>query len=161
MTVERPSDAKLLLKSGLCNENSAVSPDGHWIAYQSIVTGRPEIYVERYPELGNRQQISTGGGRIPLWSRNGRDLFFRSLDSRQILAVSVQSGTTLVAGRPHMLFDFAMLPLAGSARPYDVAPDGHFLIIRSAEQETGGSPPSNLILVLNWFEELKRLVPTN
>ena len=122
MTVERPSDAKLLVKGAPCNENSALSPDGRWIAYQSIVTGRPEIYVERYPELGNRQQISTGGGRIPLWSRNGRELFFRSLDSRQILAVSVQSGTTLVAGRPHMLFEFAMLPLAGSARPYRRCP---------------------------------------
>jgi eukaryotic-like serine/threonine-protein kinase len=155
-TIERPSDAKLLVKG----ENSAVSPDGRWIAYQSYRAGNSsEIYVERYPELGNRQQISTGGGRIPLWSRNGRELFFRSLDSRQILAVPVQSGTTLVAGRPQMLFEFAMFPLAGSARPYDLAPDGRFLIIRSAQAETGDGPPSNLILVLNWFEELKRLVP--
>jgi eukaryotic-like serine/threonine-protein kinase len=124
-----------------------------------IANGRSEIYVERYPELGNRQHISTNGGRIPLWSRNGRELFFRSLDSRQILAVPVQSGTTLVAGRPQMLFEFPMLAIGGSARPYDIAPDGRFLIIRSVQAETGGGPPSNLILVLNWLEELKRLVP--
>ena len=83
------------------------------MAYQSNVSGRTEIYVERYPELGNRQQISTGGGRLPLWSRDGRELFFSSLDGRQMFAVPVQSGTTLVAGRPQVLFEFAMLALGG------------------------------------------------
>ena len=100
------------------------------MAYESTVSGRDEIYVERYPELGNRQQISTGGGHLPLWSRDGRELFFSSLDSRQMLAVPVQSGTTLVAGRPQVLFEFAMLRLEAVARPYDIAPDGRFLIIR-------------------------------
>ena len=58
-----------------------------------------QIAIERYPELGNRQQISTGGGTRPFWSRDGGELFFGSLDSRQMLAVAVQSGATLVAGR--------------------------------------------------------------
>ena len=131
------------------------------MAYHSNVSGRTEIYVERYPELGNRQQISTGGGRLPLWSRDGRELFFSSLDGRQMFAVPVQSGTTLVAGRPQVLFEFAMLAHAGGNRPYDIAPDGRFLIIRSGQAEAGGGTASNLILVQNWFEELKRLVPTN
>ncbi len=124
------------------------------------MSGRYEIYVERYPELGNRQQISTGGGRLPLWSRDGRELFFSSLDSRQMLAVPVQSGTTLVAGRPQVLFEFAMLALAAGTRPYDIAPDGRFLIIRSGQAEAAGGTASNLIVVQNWTEELKRLVPT-
>jgi serine/threonine-protein kinase len=161
ITIERPSDAKLLVKGPSCNENSAVSPDGRWMAYESTVTGRAEIYVERYPELGNRQQISTGGGHIPLWSRNGRELFFRSLDSRQILAVPVQSGTTLVAGRPQLLFEFAMLAIALSARPYDIAPDGRFFIIRSGPTEAGVGTAPQIVVVQNWFEELKRLVPVN
>ena len=97
------------------------------MAYESNLSGRFEIYVERYPELGNRQQISTGGGRLPLWSRDGRELFFGSLDSRQMLAVPVQSGTTLVAGRPQVLFEFAMLaPFRVSAvrhRPRRTVPD--------------------------------------
>ena len=84
------------------------------MAYHSNVSGRAEIYVERYPELGNRQQISTGGGRLPLWSRDGRELFFSSLDGRQMFAVPVQSGTTLVAGRPQVLFEFAMLAPVGA-----------------------------------------------
>ena len=78
-----------------------------------------------------------------------------------MLAVPVQSGTTLVAGRPQVLFEFAMLRRGGGARPYDIAPDGRFLIIRSGQADAGGGTASNLILVLNWFEELKRLVPVN
>ena len=127
------------------------------MAYESNVSGRQEIYVERYPALGNRQQISTSGGRYPLWSRDGRELFF-TLDGRQIFTVPVQSGTTLVAGRPQVLFEFAM---AAPGVPYDIAPDGRFFIIRSAEADADGGTAPNLIVVQHWFEELKRLVPVN
>jgi hypothetical protein len=78
-----------------------------------------------------------------------------------MFAVDVQAGTKLVAGRPHLLFEFPMLPILGSQRPYDIAPDGRFLIIRSSQPEAAAAPPPNLILVQNWFEELKRLVPVN
>jgi eukaryotic-like serine/threonine-protein kinase len=156
IAIERPSDAKVLVKS---DSPSPVSPDGRWMAYHSNVSGRTEIYVERYPELGSRQQISTAGGQRPLWSRDGRELFFVSPDGRQVFASAVQSGTTLAAGTPQMLFETAMFVTAGG-RPYDIAPDGRFVIIRSGQAAAGGGTASNLILVLNWFEELKRLVPT-
>jgi serine/threonine-protein kinase len=130
------------------------------MAYTSNVSGRSEIYVERYPELGNRQQISTGGGQRPLWSRNGRELFFSSPDSRQMLVVPVQSRTTLVAGRPQVLFDVQMFVGPGG-RPYDIAPDGRFLIIRSDQAEAVSGPAPQIVVVQNWFQELKRLVPVN
>ena len=161
MAIERPSDVTVLLKNDFCNDRPAVSPDGRWMAYESNVSGRYEIYVERYPELGSRQQISTAGGQLPVWSRNGRELFFSGPDSRQMLAVPVQSGTTLVAGRPQVLFEFAMLPVAAGNRPWDLAPDGRFVIIGSGQVDAGDSAPANLILVQHWFEELKRLVPSN
>jgi serine/threonine-protein kinase len=129
------------------------------MAYTSSVSGRSEIYVERYPQLGSREQISTSGGLRPLWSRDGRALFFSSPDSRQMLTVTVQPGKTIVAGRPQVLFEFAMFVTAGG-RPYDIAPDGRFFIIRSDEAESGAGTASNMIVVQNWFEELKRLVPT-
>ena len=88
---------------------------------------------------------------------DGRELFFSTPDHRQILAVPMQSGTTLVAGRPQVLFKFAMVDIL-SGRPYDVAPDGRFLIIPSGQTEAGGGTASNLIVVQNWFEELKRPV---
>jgi serine/threonine-protein kinase len=157
---ERPTDVTVLVKSEFCNDFAAVSPDGHWMAYESNVSGQYEIYVERYPELGSRQQISTGGSRRPLWSRDGRELFFGSPDGRQMFAVPVQSGTTLVAGRPKMLFEIAMLAPTTSIRPFDVTPDGRFIVIRPAQEETSSTAPS-LVLVQNWFEELRRLVSGN
>ena len=107
VAIERPSEAKLLVKT---DSPSSVSPNGRWIAYHSHsdASGQTEIYVERYPELGNQQQISRGGGRLPIWSLTGRELFFSSLDTRQILVVQVQSGTTLVAGPPKVLFEIPM-----------------------------------------------------
>ena len=77
-----------------------------------------------------------------------------------MLAVPVQSETTFGAGRPKVLFEFAMLPNGGANRPYDITPDGGLLIIRSDPAQDGDGAPSNLILVQNWTEELKRLVPT-
>jgi hypothetical protein len=76
-----------------------------------------------------------------------------------MLAVPVQSGTTLATGRPQVLFEFPMVASL-SFRPYDIAPDGRFLIIRSEQPEAGGGTAPNLIVVQNWSEELKRLVPT-
>ena len=160
MSVDRPSDAKLLLKGEFCNVGAVVSPNGHWMAYSSRVSGRDEIYIEQYPELGNRQRISTSGGDVPTWSRDGRELFFITPDGRRMFAVPVQSGTTLVAERPQELFETAMLGPGGGNRPYDIAPDGRFLIVRSDQADADIGPASNLIIVQNWTEELKRLVPT-
>ena len=161
MAIERPSEGAVLLNKEFSASFPAVSPDGHWIAYMSNVSGRAEIFVERYPELGSRLPISTDGGHRPLWSRDGRELYFHSLDGRQMLAVPMQPGSTLKAGRPQVLFEAAMSIQGVGVRPYDVAPDGRFLIIRSVQTESGGGTPSNIIVVLNWLEELKRLVATN
>ena len=147
--VERPSDAKVLLKSDFNNDFAAVSPDGRWMAYRSSASGRTEIYVERYPDLGSRQQISTGGGQRPLWSRDGRELFFASLED-QMLVVPVQSGATLVVGRPQVLFESAFF-VAQGGRPYDVTADGRFVIILRDQVDAGGGSPPNLVVVQNWF----------
>ena len=90
----------------------------------------------------------------PLWSRDGRELFF-STNNGQMLVVPVQLGTTLVFGRPQVLFEFSMF-MTGGSQPYDIAPDGRFLVIQRGQADT----EQNLILVQNWTEELKRLVPT-
>jgi Tol biopolymer transport system component len=74
VTVDPPSEPAMLVQSTFCNDYAAVSPDGRWMAYDSAVSGRVEVYVEHYPELGSRQQISTNGGRMPLWSASGREL---------------------------------------------------------------------------------------
>jgi len=158
--LERPSEVKVLIKNEFCNDRPAISPDGHWIAYHSNLSGRQEIYAERYPELGDRQQISTGGGVRPLWSHDGRELFFTTPDNRQVISVSMLSGSSVLAGRPHDLFELSVAPTGGGNRPVDLAPDGRFLFISGGPTGSDGLP-SSIILVQNWTEELKRLVPTH
>jgi hypothetical protein len=126
----------------------------------SEASGRAEIYVERYPQLGQRQRISTDGGTRPLWSHDGRELFFHSLDGRHVLAVPMRSrSTTLDAGRPQVLFEAGLSIRGVGSWPYDVARDGRFFILRDTQTESSGTP-SHIAVVLNWLEELKRLVPT-
>ena len=106
------------------------------------------------------QKISTDGGRLPLWSKNGRGLFFSSPNGQQMFTVAVQSGTTFLPGRQRIFFEDSMLAQATGFRPYDIAFDGRFVVIRRSQAKEVGSPESNLTLMQNWFEELKRLVPT-
>jgi hypothetical protein len=144
-----------------CNDYAAVSPDGRWIAYASALSERREIYVGRYPDPGNRQQVSSAGGNLPMWSADGSELFFGSLDAQQMLHVSVQSGNALVVGRPEVLFERAHLPVATGRRPYDAFPDGRFVMITSGDAAGGADAAPNVILVQDWFEELKARVPVN
>ena len=123
----------------------AVSPDGRRLAYRSNETGREEIYVQAFPGGGDRLQISTNGGRDPRWSRDGQELYFREAD--KMMAVTLRSDTV---GRPSMLFEKRMTG-------YDVAADGRFLGVLPDEH----APLAAVNVVLNWLDELKRLVPTN
>jgi len=133
-----------------------VSPDGTWIAYVSDQTGQHEIYVQRFPDLGDRRPISSGGGTAPLWSSDGSELFYRNDD--QMMAVSIDRDPTFTPGRPVVLFEGEYQRLSGdSGRDYDLSPDGRrFLMIRAAD---GNPPVPQINIVLNWFEELKERVP--
>ena len=156
--VDKLTEQAMLVQNDFCNDYAAVSPDGRWIAYDSVVSGRQEIYVERYPEMGGRQQISTSGGRMPLWSANGRELYFSSLDARQMLAVPIQPGPPLTAGGAQVIFEGEFLAPQTGWRPYDVGPDGRFVIIRNGGDSTRDASVS-LVVVQHWSEELTRLVP--
>jgi len=137
--------------------NPDLSPDGRWLAYQSDESGRNEIYVRPFPSVdAGRWQVSTSGGSRPVWARNGRELFY--LDDRfRLIAVPVQGGATFAGGNPVMLFDLPSTPTA-TARTYDVAPDGRFLVIKFQQADKSSNEPM-LNVVLNWSDELKRLVP--
>ena len=156
--IEHPVDARVLVNYDSCNVAAAVSPNGHGIVYLSNRTGPFEVMVAGYPGLGRRKGIATMGG-IPIWSRDSSEVFFSSEDRRSMVAVKVQFGTTINAGPPQKLFDIALPPLRGAERLYDVDSDGQFFIIRSGQEEGGAATSTNLVLVENWLEELKRLVP--
>ena len=134
------------------------SPDGHWLAYATNESGRREIYVKPYPGPGGRWQISTEGGTEPVWNRSGRELFYRSGD--KMMAVDITTEPSFAAGKPRQLFEGDYVSTeVGLARPdYDVSPDGQrFFMLKPIEQEQA---PTQINIVLNWTEELKRLVPT-
>ena len=133
------------------------SPDGRWLAYISDESGRYEIYVQPYPGPGGKWQISTEGGTEPVWNRNGRELFYRSGDKMMAVDIATQPG--FAAGKPRMLFEGPYVPTPATSPNYDVSPDGQrFLMLKPSEQAQAA--PTQINVVLNWFEELKQKVPT-
>ena len=149
--------AELLLHMPFSETNASVSPDGRWLAYQSNESGRDEVYVRPFPDInGGRWQISVNGGTRPVWARNGRELFYL-IPPGKVMAVPVQPASAFAAGNPQVAFDGPYI--ASNPGPtYDVAPDGkRFLMIKAAQPTGAASTPPQLVVVLNWFEELKRL----
>jgi serine/threonine-protein kinase len=150
-----------LLQTKYDERNGIVSPDGRWLAYESDNSGTFQIYVRPFPNVGGGQwQVSTAGGRQPLWARSGKELFYFGSDGA-LLRVSVEgSGTTWNAGMPMKLLEGRYYTGTGSGRAYDVSLDGQrFLMIKSPGTDASAAP-SALIVVQHWDEELKRLVPT-
>ena len=134
-----------LLETEALEYAPAISPDGQWIAYVSSDTGRHEVYVQRFPDLGERQQISTEGGIDPTWSPDGQALFY--LGTRgggapdEMAGVTIDPGPPLSVGNPEALFDQAPYQrFPGDGRMYDIAPDGQrFLMLAQpgTARETG------------------------
>ena len=133
------------------------SPDGRWLAYISDESGRWEIYVQPYPGPGGKWQISTEGGTEPVWNPNGRELFYRNGD--KMMAVDIATQPSFSAGKPRVLFEGPYAVAPGAAPYYDVSPDGQrFLMLKPSE--SAQAAPTQINVVLNWFEELKQKVPT-
>jgi hypothetical protein len=144
----------------------AVSPDGRWLAMQSIESGRSEIWLQSFPDVDSfREKVSTGGGSRPVWERSGRELFYMRASSGtepvSMWAVPVQTSPSLVLGMPVKLFEGPYLGLPFVGRTYDVSPDGRrFLMIKSVSPAQA-TATQRIVIVENWTEELKRLFPTN
>ena len=139
---------------GRANETwPAFSPNGRWIAYQSDETGEFEIYLRRFPGGGGMSRVSTGGGSYPVWNPNGRELFYHS--GNKMMAVAVETEGDLVLGRPAVLFERRFSPWGYS--DFAVTPDGRRFI--ALDDSVAEPAPTHLVLVQNFSEELKRLVP--
>jgi len=133
------------------------SPDGNWLAYNSDESGRSEVYIQPYPGPGGKWQISTEGGMEPAWNHNGRELFYR--DGNKMMAVDIATQPSFAAGKPRMLFEGQYETTPNSLTNYDVSADGQrFLMLKPTEQTE--APPTQINVVLNWFEELKQKVPS-
>jgi len=149
--------AQSFLRTPFNESAQSFSPDGRWLVYISDESGRNEIYVQPYPGPGGKWQISTDGGTEPVWNRNGRELFYRS--GNKMIAVDIATQPSFAAGKPRILFEEPYLPTSATSPNYDVTPDGQrFLMLKPTEQALAA--PTQINVVLNWFEELKQKVPT-
>ena len=132
------------------NETQAqLSPDSKWIAYTSNATGRDEVYVQAFPVSSGKRQLSTDGGAMPRWRRDGQELFYVAGD-QYITSVPIVDARTFELGRPTRLFR-TRLVVEGSesvtlASKYDVAPDGQRFLLRYPPMDPG--PP--ITVVINW-----------
>jgi serine/threonine protein kinase/Tol biopolymer transport system component len=147
-----------LLQTPLDEAVARFSPDGHWLAYISNESGRYEVYVQAYPGPGGKYQISTDGGTEPVWNPKGRELFYRN--GNKMMAVEITSQPTFKAGAPRMLFEGQFEPGPFQIANYDVSPDGQRFLMIKPDEQSSSSSPTQIVVVQNWFEELKQKVPT-
>ena len=147
-------------------KHSAFSPNGRWVAYMAVPISNPvtsQVLVQPFPATGAKYQISTEEGRTPLWSRDGRQLFYHQALTNKFVVVDVQTEPSFTFSKPTLLpIDGTLHPLA--QRNYDVTPDGKQLLVvlpaASAESDSAKRITQQINIVLNWFEELKARVPT-
>jgi Tol biopolymer transport system component len=123
------------------NRIGRLSPDGKWIAYTSNESGRVDVYIRPFPGPGASSQISTEGGNQPMWSRNGKELYYREGNKMMAAVISTAPEVRVTSRTP--LFEDRFL--TSNATNYDVLPDGRFVMIES----TSGSAPQ-LFVIVNW-----------
>ena len=135
---------------------AAVSPDGRWLAYANAEGGPYEVYVRPLTGRGGQVQISNAGGTMPVWSKNGRELFYRTEDQRIMVANYTVTGDSFIAERPRAWFGKRLANL-GLAANLDVAPDGKRLVVLlPAETTEARESKSHVTLVTNFFDEVRR-----
>ncbi len=148
-------EPRVFLQTPAYEGEPAISPNGRVVAYESDESGQVEVYLRSFPDGGSKIQVSSGGGFNPVWARSGKELFYRARlegSKRQMMVVDVSPGIPIRVSRGRRLFEDSYAD-AG----YDVLPDGQHFVMVEIDQEA--SRITHFNVVLNWFEELKHLVP--
>ncbi len=163
LSMEGSRTRKPLLATENVEAQPKVSSDGRWIAYVSNESGKTEVYARPFPDVNKgKWQVSTSGGNSPLWSPDGRELFYFSEDN-SVMSVAVETKPTLSFGTPKVLFKNTNVGFTvDGGTPWDISPDGkRFLMMKEAgaPSSTEVAPRRKITIVVNWFEELKQRVP--
>jgi len=155
LPLQTDSQVELLLQTEYSKTGPALSSDGSWLAFASDESGRPEVYVRPFPAVeSGRWQVSNAGGLWPIWSPDGRELFY--LSDNGMMAVAVKTEPDFALDSPRPLFDTSTYQTA-FGRDYDISPDGtRFLMVKPVI-----STNPEVVVILNWLDELKRLVPND
>jgi Tol biopolymer transport system component len=164
LTLDKDRRVRPLVRGSVptAGAESSVSLDGRWLAYVGINSRTPQVFViDLLHADGERVHIA--GGSQPRWAPNGRELFYTGLEAAH-MSVPVLPGATLATGEPSRLFAgtyFNGLTVLSRGGTYDVAPDGRrFLMLKQGDSAEQPVEPPTVIVVKNWMEELKRLVPS-
>jgi serine/threonine-protein kinase len=154
MSLERDVEPRVFVQTRATDDTPAISPSGRSLAYESDESGRFEVYLRSFPDGRHKVQVSDGGGFHPVWARSGKELFYQApLEGSRwrMMSAEVSQEEPLRVARGRGLFEIPF------ARAYDVFPDGQHFVMLEIDQEAARVTHFNVIL--NWFEELRRLVP--
>jgi serine/threonine-protein kinase len=159
----KPGKSDLFLNTQASERFPAISPNGQWIAYESDESGKYEVYVRPFPvppgSAGGKWQISTTGGALPIWSRNGRELFFQNSDHRIMVTDYELKDESFVPGKPRLWSTQRVRDLGGIPN-YDLAPDGkRFAIFPEMNAHVEEKGDVHVTFLLNFLDELRRRVP--
>ena len=156
----KPGEPKPFVNSAFRELHPAFSPDGRWLAYQSNESGNNEVYVRPFPGPGGKWQVSTGGGLFPKWSRNGKELFYRTEDSKIMVVTYTASGDSFRADKPQLWSPGQFADLGTTGYAFDLHPDGKRFAVLKVPGTEEAAAVNKVIIVQNWFDELKRRLPT-
>jgi len=148
------TDELQVLERNYEESQPAISPDGRFLAYSSNETGQWEVFLRAFADEQRKWQVSASGGREPVFSRDGREIFYR--DGDKMMAAALATEPDVLLGTPSVLFEapYAVDPFGRDSRNYDIAPDGkRFLMIKETVTN------AEVVVVLNWFRELEALSP--
>jgi serine/threonine-protein kinase len=155
-----PSSPKVFMQTPSRERAASVSSDGRWLAFMSDESGRYEVYVKSFPKGEGKWQVSTEGGWYPIWNKNTSELFYRNGDKMLVVDYTA-TDDVFHAEPPRKLFAIPTMDFVMNYAAYDVTPDGNRFFVLIPQDDYDYVTSDHPILVLNWFEELKHLVPTN
>jgi serine/threonine-protein kinase len=155
----RPGKPEPYLQTPFDERSAMFSPDGRWIAYVSNESGSYQVFVRAFPDKGGKWQISNSSGFLPIWSRNGHELFFHTEDNQIMVASYREQGDSFIADKPRAWSDKTIANVGVLTPNYDLAPDGKSVAaLMPAQTAEAQNAQSHVIFLENFFDEVRRRV---
>jgi eukaryotic-like serine/threonine-protein kinase len=155
----KPGEPKPFVNSAFDEREPAFSPDGRWLAYQSNESGNYEVYVRSFPGPGGKWQVSTGGGLLPKWSRNGKELFYRTVtDSKIMVTAYTASSDSFHADKPQLWSPGQFTDLGPGIYDFDLHPDGKRFAVLKAQGTEQNVAVNKVSFIFNFVDEISRKV---